>query len=254
MKKTLFYFLLLTTALLAVSCASPKKVAYFQGIDNARTEDMVGRYQVRIMPNDNLYITVSALNSDAVMIFNSINTNANVNVNMETLNLTGYLVDDAGFINFPVIGRVQLGGLTKAEAVELLRTKVSDYIVNPVVNIRFVNYKVTVLGEVMKPGTFTVKDERVTIPEALGMAGDMTIYGKRDNVLICRETNGEKTFARLDMTSPDVFSSEYFYLQQNDIVYVQPNKARAGSSSYNQNLSLGVSLLSLLVTIAFVVF
>ena len=240
--------ILLALLVLGVSsCASTKKIAYFQGVENMNIEEQIEQYQLRIMPGDNLHITVSSINPDAVKIFNSINTQ--VSINSESLNVLGYMVDNDGDINFPVLGKVHLGGLTKSEAVDLLKNRISEYVVDPTVNIRFLNYKVTVLGEVARPGTYTVQDERITLPEALGLAGDMTIYGKRDNVLVYRDINGQKTFQRIDMTSPDIFTSEYFYLQQNDVVYVQPNKARAGSSSYNQNLSLGVSFVSLLVTI-----
>ena len=240
--------LLLLTAVLFGSCTSTRKVAYFQGVADADIERTLSDYEVRIMPNDILYITVSALNPEAVQMFNSVN-NTSPSVNAESLNVMSYLVDAEGNINFPIIGTVHVGRMTKTDVVKYIKQRVSDYVVDPTVNIRLLNYKVTVLGEVVRPGTFTIKDERISLPEALGLAGDMTIYGKRDNVLVCREQDGQKVFHRLDMTSPEVFSSEYFYLQQNDIVYVQPNKARAGSSSYNQNLSLGVSFLSLLVTI-----
>lgn len=231
------------------SCASSKKTVYFQGIDSADFTGLVTEYEVRIMPNDNLYITVSSLNPEASEIFNSINNTAKASVNNETLNIIGYLVDNEGNINFPGLGIVHLGGMTKSEAIKYMTERISEFVVNPIVNIRIVNYKITVLGEVSKPGTYSIQNEKVTLPEALGMAGDMTIYGKRDNVLICRETNGEKQFQRIDLTSPELFSSPYFYLQQNDIVYIQPNKARAGSSTYNQNLGIGLSLLSLITTV-----
>lgn len=231
-----------------LSCASSKKTVYFQGIDEVDINKLTSSYDVRIMPNDNLHITVYSENPKAAEMYNSLNSSAS-NTNSETLNIMGYLVDSEGYINFPELGRIHLGGMTKTEAINYLTERISVYVNNPTVNIRILNYKVTVLGEVAKPGTYTISDEKVTLLEALGMAGDMTIYGKRSNVLVCREKNGEKHFERIDMTSPEVFNSDYFYLQQNDLVYVQPNKARAGSSAYNQNLSLGVSFLSLLTTI-----
>lgn len=245
--RTLLFMAL--SAMTAVSCTSTKKIAYFQGADEKTIQEQARYYQVRIMPNDNLHITVSSINPEAVRIFNSINTEVTTNLNSESLNIMGYIVDNDGNINFPVLGTVHLGGLTKAEAIDTLKNRISEYVIDPTVNIRFLNYKVTVLGEVARPGTFTVKDERITIPEALGLAGDMTIYGKRDNVLVYRDVDGKQTFHRIDMTSPDVFASEYFHLRQNDVVYVQPNKAKSGSSAYNQNLSLGISAVSLLVTI-----
>ncbi|MCC8034750.1 MAG: polysaccharide biosynthesis/export family protein [Rikenellaceae bacterium] len=243
-------FLLFTTLLILAACGSTKKTVYFQGIDEADIAQVITEYEVRIMPNDNLHITVSTINPDAAEIFNNINLSRGGNVNTETLTVMGYLVDSEGFINFPVLGKIHLGGLTKTQAINYLTERISVYVEDPVVNIRFINYKVTILGEVKNPGTYTIKDEKVTLLEAIGMAGDLTIFGKRDNILITRETDGIKTAHRLDLTSPEIFSSDYYYLQQNDVVYVQPNKARAGSSAYNQNLSLGVSLLSIVVTIA----
>lgn len=243
------YYRLFIFALLPFlfSCATTKKTVYFQGIDESNFEAFKSSYEVKIMPGDNLYITVSTIDSEASEMYNTLSKSNNVNA--ETLDITGYLVDSEGNINFPGLGTVKLGGLTKTEAIRHMTELLSKFLIDPIVNIRIVNYKVTILGEVAKPGTYNIKEEKVTLLEALGMAGDMTIYGKRKNVLVCRDINGEKHFERIDMTSADVFNSPYFYLKQNDIVYVQPNKARSGSSAYNQNLSLGVSLLSLIVTI-----
>jgi polysaccharide export outer membrane protein len=182
-------------------------------------------------------------------MFNSLKDNT-VNVNMQTLSIMGYLVDDEGNINFPSLGKIHLAGLTKNAAVDTLQARISKFVLSTTtVNIRFLNYRITVLGEVNRPGTYTVENERVTILEALGLAGDLTIYGKRNNVLVYRETGGEPRFHRIDLTSSKLFESDYFYLQQNDMIYVQPNKARTGSSVYNQNLSLGMSLLSILVSV-----
>jgi polysaccharide export outer membrane protein len=161
----------------------------------------------------------------------------------------GYLVDDEGNINFPGLGKVHLAGLTKNAAIDTLQKQITKYVVNTTVNIRFLNYRITVLGEVNRPGTYTVENERITILEALGLAGDLTIYGKRNNVLVYRKVEGEARFHRVDLTSSKLFESDYFYLQQNDMIYVQPNKARMGSSVYNQNLSVGMSLLSILVSV-----
>lgn len=247
MKKTIAFALL--SMLMLHGCTSTKKTVYFQGIDEINMVGAINDYEVRIMPNDNLHITVSALNPEVAEIFNSMNMSRVTNVSRETLNVMGYLVDSEGYINFPVVGRVMLGGKTKSEAIGYMTGLISNYIDDPIVNIRFMNYKVTILGEVAKPGTYTINDERVTLLEAIGMAGDLTIYGKRQNVLIARETDGVKSYHRIDLTSPEVFTSDYYFLQQNDIVYVQPNKARAGSSTYNQNLSIGVSLISLAITV-----
>lgn len=241
--KRLLYILAISLA--AVSCASLKKTTYFQGIDQAEFVSKLGEFEARIAPNDNLYITVTSTNPQAVEMFNPVRLDAN----LQTLSVQGYLVDKDGNINFPVLGQVHLGGMTKTEAVALLREKISTYVVNPIVNIRFLNYKVTVLGEVNRPGTYTINDEKISLLEALGLAGDLTIYGKRDNILVFRNINGENHFERIDMTSAQIFNSPFFYLQQNDIVYVQPNRAKAGTANYNQYLPMGLSVLSLIATI-----
>ncbi len=245
MKKIL---LILSIGILAASCASSKRIAYFQGIDDAAIENNVGNYEIRIVPDDNLFISVGSINPESAAIFNPPPANSSTMGN-DAILLNGYLVDQAGYIDFPVIGRMKVGGMTKAEAAEYLRGRISHYLKEPTVNIRFLNFKVTVLGEVARPGTYDVKSERLTLIEALGLAGDLTIYGKRNNVLVCRDNAGTKHYERIDLTSTQIFDSEYYYLQQNDVVYVQPNNARSGSSNYNQNLSIGVSMISLVITI-----
>ncbi|MDR0865196.1 MAG: polysaccharide biosynthesis/export family protein [Candidatus Symbiothrix sp.] len=233
------------------SCGSSKDIVYFQNTDTV-SDSMytdLSNYEIKIMPNDNLLITVSALNPEAVEPFNTVNLSRGYSISGSTLELQGYLVDETGYINFPVIGKLSVAGLTKIEAVNLIQSKVSQYIDNATVNLRFLNYKVSVLGEVNRPGTYTVDSERISIPEALAKAGDMTIYGKRHDVLICRVEEGVKKFYHVDITSPDIFFSEVYYLQQNDIIYVLPNKSKVMSSTYNPMLATFISGAGLLVSI-----
>ena len=248
------YCLLFCTAtlLLFTSCGSLKKVTYFQDVDQANLPEYeyLAESQLKILPNDNLYITVSSLQPTGAIAFNSVSIGANYNINLETLAISGYLVDLDGFINFPVLGPIRLGGMTKNEAIEYLQVRISDYIKDPVVNIRFLNFRVTIMGEVIRPGVYSSTEEKLSILEAIGRAGDMTIYGKRENVLIIRAVNGENKSYRMDLTSPDIFMDPNFFLKQNDIVYVQPNKTRAASSAVNPFLSLGISIVSLLATLA----
>ncbi|MCD8186555.1 MAG: polysaccharide biosynthesis/export family protein [Rikenellaceae bacterium] len=150
------FIIFLLPALAAVSCTSSRKITYFQGIDETEEARKAGEYEVRIGPDDNLHISVSSINPDAANIFNS--TNTLVTTNSEALNITGYLVDRDGYINFPVLGRIKVGGMTKMEATEYIQNGVSEYLKDPTVNIRFLNFKVTVLGEVVRPGTYSVKD------------------------------------------------------------------------------------------------
>lgn len=239
---SVFAFLLLT------ACGSQKDVVYFQGLDdfpeNAFDETS---YVLRIIPNDNLFITVSALNPQVAEAFNTINMNRG-SISTNSMEWQGYLVDEEGNINFPVLGKVHLSGLTKLEAIALLQEQISKYIENPVVNIRYLNYKISVLGEVNRPGRYPVNDEKISVVQAIALAGDLTIYGERREVWICRAENGKKQFHKVDLTSPELFYSPYYYLQQNDIVYVIPNKTKAGSSTYNQNLPFVVSLISVTIT------
>jgi len=217
------------------------------------TEGMYTRenmeFNALIMPNDNLFITVSAINPEAIEVFNPSLLHRGGTLSTTTLDVMGYLVDQRGNINFPVVGEIHLGGLTKKEAVQLLQRAVSKYVTDPVINIRFLNYKISILGEVNRPGVYTVTDERITVPQALSMAGDLTIYGDRRHVQLQRMENGEKRFYFIDLTTPDIFFSPNFYLLQNDILYIPPNSTRAGLASYNQTLPFLMSIMSLSFTI-----
>jgi polysaccharide export outer membrane protein len=155
-----------------------------------------------------------------------------------------YTVDSDGSINFPVIGKVQLAEKTKREAVDLLQNKISELVKDPIVNIQIINYKVTVIGEVLKPGSYPVNSDRVTVLDAIGMANDLTIYGNRENVKVIRDNNGKQEVVTFDLTKSDFFSSPYFYLQQNDIVYVEPNDKRKKQSRYSQTDQVDLSVIT----------
>lgn len=245
-------FLLYVLVLLS-SCGSTKNIIYFQNAESRYDSSIdSSEYRIRIMNNDNLLITVITQNPQASEVFNVSKQLGGITGSISSnLQWTGYLVDQSGNINFPLIGTVHLAGLTKQEAIDLLQKRISEYVDDPVVNIRFMNYEVFVLGEVKNPGSVMVSDEKITLLEALSLAGDMTIYGNRHNVMVYRETEGSKQHYRVDMTSPNVFNSPVYYLQQGDVVYVEPNKARAMvSTDFRQNISLGISLISIALTIA----
>jgi polysaccharide export outer membrane protein len=239
---------MILVVLFLTSCGSSKDIIYFQNSDRILNGDYVdfSNYEIKIVPNDNLLITVSALNPQAVEPFNTVNLTRGYSTNLE---LQGYLVDENGDINFPVVGKLHLGGLSKSEAIQLIQSKISQYIDLPVVNIRYMNYKIAVLGEVSRPGTYFVDNEKISIPEALARAGDMTIYGQRHDILVCRMENNEKKVYHVDITSPTIFLSEVYYLQQNDIVYVLPNKSKIQSSTYNPMISTFISIAGLLVSV-----
>ena len=245
---TLFFTLFLLM-LIATSCTSRRDIIYFQDIENFAPGAVDRtRSQVRIIPNNNLLIRVSALNPVAAEPFNVVGSSSG-NASISATSWNGYLVTEKGEINFPVIGKVSLGGLTKAEAESLLENKISQYISNPVVNIRIMNYQVSVLGEVNRPGTYTINDERVSLPQLLSLAGDLTILGERRNIQIFRMENGEKKFYTVDLTSPEIFYSPNYYLQQNDLVYVKPNGTRVRAAGMNQNLSLLITSVTFLIAI-----
>jgi polysaccharide export outer membrane protein len=163
--------------------------------------------------------------------------------------LQPYLVDSEGLINFPELGRIKVEGMTRIDLAEDLQEQLLKYVDKPIVNVRIVNFQVSVLGEVNRPGTFTITDEYLTVSKALGLAGDMTIYGKRKNVLVVREEDGSKSHAYLDLTQAEVLNSPYYYLKQNDVVYVEPNRAQRQSSIYNRNASIYISIASVIVSL-----
>ena len=256
MKKALF-FLLVATMILS-SCGSPKNVAYLQNsdyIDFNRSEYL---YDARIMPKDVLTITVSTVNPEAAAPYNLIVRNT-LNSTSSTIgtssgSLQTYLVSNNGTIEFPVLGTLEVGGLSKTQCEQMIHDKLRPYLnaaENPVVTVRMSNYKISVLGEVARPGMFTVGNEKINILEALAQAGDLTIYGVRDNVKLIRENaNGKKEIHTLNLNDANIISSPYYYLQQNDIVYVEPNKVKAQNSTVGQTTTLWISATSILISLA----
>ena len=164
-----------------------------------------------------------------------------------------YTVDENGYINYPLIGNVKVGGLTRTEAENELKAKISKYIVNPGVNINFTNFRISVLGEVAKPGNFTIPSERVSILDALGMAGDLTINGVRNNIMVIREQNGQKQTYNVDLTSKEILNSPVYYLAQNDVIYVEPNNAKISSSKFTPNYSLWISVAGVIISVIAVI-
>lgn len=248
------YILLLLLALCLGACVSKKKMVYFSSAEAIKNAETNKTYTPVLRKDDLLSITISGADPEAVKPFNlpinSMNNNlANYTSGLPAL--TGYLVDGEGNIDMLVIGKVKLAGLNRMEATELIRERLKSYLNNPIVSIRIMNFKVTVLGEVKGPGTFTIPNERISLPEALGLAGDLNITARRKNVLVIRDVDGQKTEYRVDLTSKELFSSPVFYLNQNDIVYVEPNRARINSSAVNTaNVGIIISVISLLTTIA----
>lgn len=237
-------FIILGAAALT-SCASRESIVYFQG-DLQSMEEQLKNYSPSIQPDDLLVITVSARDFEATKPFNQLNYY--YQREGET-RLQTYLVDKDGYIEYPVIGKIKLGGLTRPEAISQMKKLLSEYIIDPGVAINISNFRVTILGEVTNPGTYTLPNERITILEAIGLGGDLTINGVRNNVLVIREVDGEKQFYRVDLTSSEIFTSPVYYLAQNDVVYVEPNKAQINSSTYSRNTSVLISIAGLVITV-----
>ena len=250
--------LLLALPLLVASCTSYKNVPYLQNPEAVNDfEETLPLYDAKIMPKDLLSITVNTTDPKAATPFN-LTVQTPINAALTNISTTTqptmqqYLVNNKGEIDFPVIGRLEVGGLTKNEAEDLIRERLKPYLKeSPIVTVRMSNYKISVLGEVARPGSFTIGNEKVNVLEALAMAGDMTIYGLRDNVKLIREDeSGKRKIINLDLNNAGIVTSPYYYLKQNDILYVTPNETKARNSDIGNSTTLWVSSLSILVSIA----
>ena len=241
-------FSLLLVVLLTTSCASRKELVYLQGGSN--TKELVS-YEPVLQPDDVVMIVVSSENPEVAAPYNlkAITVQGDTENGIGAQRMQTYILDKEGKIEFPLLGTISLSGLTKTQAVAKLKELLKDHVNDAIINFRILNFKITVLGEVQKPGTYPVSSERITLLEAIGMSGDLTIYGNRTNVLLIREKNGTKTMERIDLTKSDFLNSSAYYLSQNDVVYIEPNKTRINSSAIGPNLTVGISALSLIVTI-----
>ncbi|MEZ4854429.1 polysaccharide biosynthesis/export family protein [Flavobacterium sp.] len=234
--------------LLVSSCASKDKMLYLQNKINRVATD---NYETQLKPDDILLIVVSSDNPEASQAYNleAVTMQGTSETGVYQRRLQTYIIDKNGSIDFPNIGSVKLAGLTKTQAVLFIKELLKDHIKNPIVNIRILNYEVTVLGEVNRPGAISIDSERLTLLEALGKAGDLTVYGNRKNIMLIREEDGKTTSHKIDITKSNFVNSPYYFLQQNDVVYVEPNQTRVNSSVIGPNLTVGISALSLIVTI-----
>lgn len=254
-------YMLLGVALLA-SCTSYKQVPYLQNAEEInRMAQQLTLYDAKIMPKDLLAITVNTTDPQVSAPFNLV-MQTPVNVALGSSYATTqptiqqYLVSNTGEIDFPILGRLKVGGLTKGEAENMIREKLSTYLKEtPIVNVRMSNYKISVLGEVNSPGSFTVGNEKINVLEALAMAGDMTVYGIRDNVKLIREdAQGKREIITLNLNDANLITSPYYYLKQNDILYITPNKAKAKGADIGSTTSLWFSAVSIMVSVASLLF
>ena len=239
-----FLLVILITSVLG-SCGSRKKVVYFQDSGNFETIVNSNSFTSKFKIDDLISIHVSTLNEEASQPFNLYRGSSEGGFKPEQVD---YLVDNSGNIDFPVIGKVKVVGLSSEEVQKLLVQKLSPYLIDPIINIRLRNYSVTVIGEVNRPGTYNVEGERISILEAIGFANDLTIKGRRDNVLVIRDFDGVKVYHRIDLTKKSAMQSPVYYLTQNDVVYIEPNQSAATASSLDNRAGIYVQLASLIIT------
>jgi polysaccharide export outer membrane protein len=232
--------------MLLFSCASKKDMIYYQDIDALGAQEKSNTYEIKIQPDDLLQISVYAEDPEITKAFS-------LNVSSETAaGATAgsvYLVDASGFINFPTLGKLKVSGLSRTDVLELLNSRVSQYIKKPIISLRITNFKVSVQGEVNAPGTYPIASERITLIEALSMAKDLTVYGKRNNILIIREIDGVKSYNRVDITKAGFMDTPFYYLAQNDVVYVEPNQNKINGSAVGPSTGLIFSVMSILVAL-----
>lgn len=251
MKKLVFSLLAAATVVVLSGCSNAKQVVYFQNADYTSLAASKVLVDARIMPKDILTITVSTSDPKAAQPFNltvasPISTTGSLSSGGQ--GLQNYVVDNKGCIRFPIIGERKVAGLTVRECEELLKGEILPYMAvseNPIVTVKLSSYHVTVIGEVGDPGIIPVSSEKMNIVEALAEAGDLTIYGKRENIMLIREDSyGEKSIHRLDLTDVNLINSPYYYLQQNDIIYVEPQKVKTYNASINSNVTLWLGIIT----------
>lgn len=236
------------------ACTTSKKVLYLQDVDPLKRQMIEEQYEVKIHKDDLLAILVNSKNPELALPFNMPMVSYQVGSQSSgQQRVLGYLVDSDGNIDFPILGKIHVADMTRKDLTAHLKQRLidGDLIKDPIVTIQFLNFKISVMGEVARPGSFDINSDRITLLEALSKAGDLTIYGRRDRVAVIREVDGVRTILYHDLRSSDIFKSPCYYLQQNDIVYVEPNKTKTAQSRINQNNSSSVWLgaLSTLVSI-----
>ena len=251
MKKFIFPLLLI---LFLTSCSTKKEILLFQDIEKIKNFEAIEHFEPKIEVNDVLRINVSSLNDEVVEPFQMDinNQGQSGSGGGESAILNGYLVDAEGNIQFPVLGETQVAGMTRGEIEEELTEKLRQYVTDAVVQVRIVNFKVTVMGEVGSRGVIQIPDERVSMPDLIAMAGGITYNGKRNNILVIRDDNGKKTYGYVDLTSADIFKNPYYYLKQNDIVYVEPTYRQVKSAGFITNYTGFFSLITSIAGLIFI--
>lgn len=263
MKNRLLY-LFFSWALLS-SCNTSKEIIYFQDVEVNRPEVIEAARDITVQPKDQISIVVSSKDPELAALFNLTRVqyragSADFDSGSYNGEVSGYTLDDEGAIDFPVLGSLKVGGMTKNQIAAMVkqRLKEENLVNDPVVTVEFMNLYFSVLGEVKDPGKYSITKDRITLLEAISMAGDLTIYGKRDAIFVIREEDGQRVTHWVDIRSKEIFHSPVYYLKQNDVVYVQPNKVRAGQSTLNENnvksVGLGISIGSFLTSLGVLLF
>lgn len=249
-KYGLAFVILIVSIVVFSSCGSRKSMVYFQS-DSTQINSVYEQYVPKIQKNDILTIVVTAADPKVTAPFNPLSTMTTTNMSqgVDMALRPTYTVDESGNIALPMLGKVKVEGLTRLQAIDKLRSELSQYIKDPGVNMNFNNFRISVLGEVARPGSFIMPTERVTVLEALGMAGDLTIRGIRENITLIREVDGKKSIHHLDLTKQETLNSPYYYLAQNDVLYVEPNKAQINNSKLGANTNIIISIAGLLITV-----
>ena len=245
--KSLFRLLpvVLVVSVFLASCGSKKDVVYFQNASSFETLVDKNSFTPKFKVDDLVSIHISTLDNEASVPFNLFRGAAEGGIRPEQVD---YLIDQQGEIDFPVIGKIKIAGLSPEETRVMLRDRLSEFLKDPIINIRLKNFSVTILGEVRRPGTYPVVGEKITILEALGLAGDLTNKGQRENVMVIRDFDGTKVYTRIDLTRKEALSSPVYYLTQNDVVYVEPNQSAITSSSLDNRATIAISIASILIT------
>lgn len=265
MKKNIGLIVLSLLFILLNSCTSKKKLDYLQNIESVALEASMKNAKSTIQPNDQLVIMVTAKDMDVVKPFNqnfssgqilqySLPSNNAPAQSQTSASGPTYMVDSQGNIEFPVIGKINTENKTTEELRDILKKEISKYVLNPQVSVRNTNYKITVLGEVNRPGTYNIPDAQTTLLEVLGLAGDLSIYGNREDILVVRNIDGIMSKERIDLTKADFINSPYFYLKQNDVIIVSPNETKQKTSRLDPNTGIYISVASIVVTILALIF
>lgn len=240
-------------ALAMSSCVSRSKMVYLANATQTDISNTAATYEPKIQVDDILQLVITAENSDVVAPYNlkrvQISSDQVGSSDQSSNLLMTYLVDSNGDIDMPQIGLVHIAGKTRREAIQEIKNKLSEYITEPLVSLRIANFKISVLGEVNRPDTYTITGERITLLEAISKAGDLTIQGKRDNIIVIREVDGNRTINRVDLTNSDFITSPFYYLAQNDVVYVEPNQMKLNNANVGPSLTIAVSAVSLLISL-----